>query len=852
MTKIALKAKNLSSVDPGKGVSKRVVILSIFCMSFFLFGNTLINGYSMDDDLVIKDHQLVKQGFAGIPKIFTSRYAVNDKQNYEYRPLTVASFAVQFQFFGDSPFYGHIISILLYGYLGVLIFYLLARIFPDWHNNIVFVAVLVFMVHPFHSEVVASIKNRDEILSLIFALTSIWFSLDFVARKSGKSAFFVLLFVVLSLLSKRSSLPVLFHIPLILIYFLKPNQILSISTIKKVVLPYLFTLGGIILFRLIVVLLFSGEHQERNPMFFENPFYTENPNLIERIPMVFHTIMFYVKGMFFPLPLISYYGYNTLKVVNWSDWECWLGLIFIGTISIFAIKAFLQYKPWALGWLYFLSAIFIFSNIIPAPGIVAERFAFSSSLGFSIIVASFINYINTQTRSDNTKWIKSTVNYIGIFLLVVCSLIVIKRNSDWNSRISLYAADIKKVPESAKMNSLLATEYSDQVLNHLRSGKGGLSPTDLSRKTDSAVYYFEQALSVYPDYIAVHNNLGTVLLMAKGLREQAAGHFRRAVELDSNYAQAYFNLGHYYSNDWDVYNLMKKSFAKGIDSTLDNSGKRLTEIEIKSEFYALTRVQVRMTNFLNGILQLKSIKEVEAKIEEIKSQSNQIFDFDFASLPFKPLTDSFSKETELNFKRFINNEIGGQPENVVQYALNKWIVPQVTGFVFSNSSPDFSLLKFASSKELVCMDSALYCLNRTLFLKKDMTSAYIELQKKYDQYSMMDSIISLNNRLIGVFPYQSEQLLVGNGNAYFAKDEILMGISELLKAIEFDIQAINRLYTIHSHHASAQNRASAAMFANWIDMKRKELSSIYYLVGLKYNEIGDMQNSEKFNQLSKQ
>jgi hypothetical protein len=105
------------------GPAKISLLLLLFC--FLLYGNSISNGYALDDELVTTTdrqiHPLVDQGISGIPSIFTQSYSVNEEQNYEYRPLVLTTFAIEKSMFGTSENWVHIshfIQVLLYFFLG--------------------------------------------------------------------------------------------------------------------------------------------------------------------------------------------------------------------------------------------------------------------------------------------------------------------------------------------------------------------------------------------------------------------------------------------------------------------------------------------------------------------------------------------------------------------------------------------------------------------------------------------------------------------------------------------------------------------------------------------------------------
>lgn len=82
------------------------------------------NAYALDDVDEIQNNSLIKQGIAAIPKILLSPYHYGYMstvgkgigQDDLYRPLSVALFAIEYQFFGESPFVGHLVNIILRNY----------------------------------------------------------------------------------------------------------------------------------------------------------------------------------------------------------------------------------------------------------------------------------------------------------------------------------------------------------------------------------------------------------------------------------------------------------------------------------------------------------------------------------------------------------------------------------------------------------------------------------------------------------------------------------------------------------------------------------------------------------------
>jgi tetratricopeptide (TPR) repeat protein len=207
------------------------ILIGIVCFS--VHGVTLLNDYNLDDNLVTQNHRLTSKGISAIPEIYGSPYYQDDMgYSYGYRPTTLASFAIEKSLFGESAMVSHTINLALYLATCLLIFFLVKRVFPDKIDVALF-AALLFTVHPIHTEVVASIKNRDEILALLFALAGC-----FVLIRPQRWWINVLLafsFFFLSVSSKMSAVNVILMLALIPAYpkpFFKDIVLLALYAIS--------------------------------------------------------------------------------------------------------------------------------------------------------------------------------------------------------------------------------------------------------------------------------------------------------------------------------------------------------------------------------------------------------------------------------------------------------------------------------------------------------------------------------------------------------------------------------------------------------------------------------------------
>jgi hypothetical protein len=75
--------------------------------------------------------------------------------------------------FGQNPHISHFINILLYIITIWLIYRLFQILFGHLHPLFPLIACLLFLAHPTHTEVVTSLKNRDELLSFLLSLVTL-------------------------------------------------------------------------------------------------------------------------------------------------------------------------------------------------------------------------------------------------------------------------------------------------------------------------------------------------------------------------------------------------------------------------------------------------------------------------------------------------------------------------------------------------------------------------------------------------------------------------------------------------------------------------------------------------------
>lgn len=237
-----------------------IALMAVFILAFLLYGNTIRNGYSLDDTYVTQNNFKVQKGFAGIPEIFTSRYVDEEGNAFGYRPVAMVTFAIEYELWGQNPHMSHFINVVLYALILLFLFKILRKIFKKKHILYLLAVVLLFAAHPIHTEVVASLKNRETLLSFLFSLAAIICFLKWMDKRRKWVVITGVFFFILAFLSKQDSVTFAAVIPLAMFYyspepvtfskttdwrshlFKSPNSYLSLAVISFLIF-YLTTWG---------------------------------------------------------------------------------------------------------------------------------------------------------------------------------------------------------------------------------------------------------------------------------------------------------------------------------------------------------------------------------------------------------------------------------------------------------------------------------------------------------------------------------------------------------------------------------------------------------------------------------
>ena len=608
------------------------------------YADTLTLHYASDDRMIIFENDYTLKGFKGIPEVmtkdaFTGFFGESKTlvAGGRYRPLSQVTFIIEYELFGRSihdkvgfhqcqeneqlfsdsilPVMQHSGNLILFILLCLSIYAVLKRLFPKfenekWYFSVPFLATLLFALHPLHTEAVANIKGRDEIMSMLGAVLALYASLRFVSDRKWWWLLLSFAAMLFGIFSKENAITFLAVVPLSLWFVDVPKKR---GDYLLTLLPLVVATGIFLAAR--THALGGMMNQSTSDLILNNPFIQSTK--AQTIATVILTWGIYLKLMLFPHPLTHDYYPHQIEITNFANpVVLFMTALIIGLI-IFAIKTLKQKNVASYGILFFIITFSITSNLLFNVGtFMNERFLFTSLLGFTLIVAFLIQKLQKTKVSGKVM----TVSVILLCLLYGGKTAA--RNLVWYDDIKLFTTDVKTSKNSIKCNVsaggsylklydqtkkkkylklaeeyllqafklgsntaesysllgkmyfmkedyvrarqcyevILATDPNDQLAAanlkltmevQQQSGIEKVSNLMDENKTEDALTLVNQLIKQNPDSAPLYNLLGRIYGEKKGDTDAAIPYLNKAIELDPGLVSAYENLGIAYATKGD-------------------------------------------------------------------------------------------------------------------------------------------------------------------------------------------------------------------------------------------------------------------------------------------------------------
>lgn len=473
---------------------RHIVVLAILVLSAIMYLPSLSDSFIWDDIETIDYNGMLRIGT--LRQIFcqpfaSSFFAYVGPVPY-YRPMCVLSWQILYKIFGLRAFYFRLFSLCVY-FLCIISVWFLARRFIEEKSALF--ATAIFAFHPVHVENVAFVSALSDLIAGFFVIWAFWFLIK------PKNSLVVLLgsfFFLLALFSKESAVALLPAVFVHDIWF---------STNKFSLRQNAFKWFLIISFFLIYLLFRS------NALGSETISSLDTQTLWIRVLFASYVFIRYILNLFFPVSLAPFHSehYNDLYVS--ASIIYWVVCIALGVIW------FNLYKKQKVA-AYF--SLWILMFLLPVIGIVtiysslwAERFAFLSSVGFSIVIGLLFSY--WEKFSLFHSFFKRIIAFSYILFYFAWAM---NYSFSWSNSWMLNARLIETAPDIPFGYSGMSREYA--MINIV----------------DSAYFYARKAVEVDSTYLPALVNLGTAYLMLNK-DDSAAIYFRKAASVSKSEVMFY-------------------------------------------------------------------------------------------------------------------------------------------------------------------------------------------------------------------------------------------------------------------------------------------------------------------------
>lgn len=519
-------AVSVPLVDNSHLIQRRLLWL-LGLGAFILFASTIGHGFVLDDIAVIENNRFVQEGFGGIPDLFSTFYWKGfwDANAGLYRPLSMVMFAIEWVISPNNPGIHHFVNVLLYALTVGLLFKLLLKLLPNYSVWVSFAITLIFMVHPSHTEVVANIKSRDEILCFLFFLLT--FS-NLLKARNGKTVDIVktVLLFFACLLSKEAGI---MYLPIFGLYFWIVKKE-SITLVLKKLVPLIIL--GIAWFALHQMVIHSDPTPPIQYTYHDN-------SLVACEGGSRYATGIGILGRYFietitPLNLSYDYSYNQIPCLNFSS------LPVIGTLLFIILSAAIVYKTRktkpeiAFGILFFFITIALVTNVFSLIGTTyANRLIYAPSLGIIISLVIGVFYLFKAQQIE--KWQSGGV-WFSLVVGIIFSIQTIQRNKAWESNETLFTADVQNSPNSARVH------FNYGVL---KMNTDQLDSIAGQQQLLIAASSFKKAVSIDSLDAGSYTNLGVTYYRLNQLK-QSITYTKKAIALNPNDTSLYSNLGDVY------------------------------------------------------------------------------------------------------------------------------------------------------------------------------------------------------------------------------------------------------------------------------------------------------------------
>lgn len=509
----------ISSLLPGFAATDRPwwrrpgvrAVFLVGVLAVAAYANSVGNGFAFDDDGIIVQNDLVREG--RLAELVGSPYWPESAEGTGlYRPLTVASFAVEWALFDGSPRGFHLVNVAAHAAVSLLVLALVASFLPLLPAAL---GAAVFAIHPVHTEAVANVVGRGELYAALFVLLACWLYLGGrewggAGRGLRLAGLAVLYFLGLASKEIAVTLPgVLLLVELVRAHDLKAAARSVWDELPAYVL-LAATLGVYLWFRSVALGGLLGEPGAGS---------IRNLTTGERVLTSISLWPEYIRLLFYPVDLAADYGPAVFLASRDWNLDVAVGALVLVLLAVTVAVSWSRERGVALGVLWFALAVLPVSHLFfPTGTVLAERTLYLPSVGLAFVVAGIAGPVLREGRP--VRWTAAALLGAAAVALFVRT---VQRNPTWYSGHTVMNTLASEHPESFRA-----------LWERARS-------LDTVGEAEEARRYMEAAVELAPNQYRLLLEAG-LFHRKHGRIEEARDHIRRAREASPRGEAGHFEL----------------------------------------------------------------------------------------------------------------------------------------------------------------------------------------------------------------------------------------------------------------------------------------------------------------------
>ncbi len=482
---------------PGSGRRELLAALLPAVLAVLVSANTVPGDFIFDDAVVIAGNPAVRGLDVG--RIFRESYWGSSRKSTNWRPLTILSYALNHRI-SPRPWAFHAVNVALHA-LATAALYLFAReaLSSRWGAS---AAACLFAVLPIHTEAVANVVGRAELLAAGAIFLALWIALRWSEARRRRAAVFAAIAAITlaGMLAKENTAVAAALIPVTVVLLGRRVPWLSASA----------ALAGVLLYVLLWKTVPGDIEGSVTASVIDNALFSAPP--LTRALNALHLLGLYAFRTVLPLHLSADHSFDQVPVRSAADLGLWLeaGGLVLALAAALAIT-FRRRPALAAGIALFPIAFAVTSNVLfPIGTIFAERLAYAPSAGYAIALAAAL----AAFAGDRPSRRRAALGLMAV-LVAAYGVRSFARNSVWSDAATFDVRLAEDAPRSTRAHLKAAEGF---VLLSRRAETSG----ERKRLLDRAEWEVAESIRIFPDNAGAHGFRAEVLGESKRWREALA------------------------------------------------------------------------------------------------------------------------------------------------------------------------------------------------------------------------------------------------------------------------------------------------------------------------------------------